>query len=331
VKGTRWLGLGVVWGGAVLARTLAAATPIDWEAPDGCPGVQVVHEELQRALGHELGELGGLSRVRGAIVADSTGYRLTLEVSDGGRRSSRSIHAERCQDLANAAALAIALAVHARPGASADAPGAEAPGVAESSAAAPPIERVPSDRTSADTGAGEPMTISWSAGANAVLDVGALPDPQVGVGVLARGRFASLELDVHGLFLPNQAVAVGNGESVELGLMAAGLRACLRWLERGLVASACLGGEVGQFTARGVGLTPTREALDVWLGVGPALLARTSFAGPLQLELLAESVLPLARKQYAVNETDAVHSPSAVDVRFQVGLIIGTASTDGTR
>jgi hypothetical protein len=129
VKGTRWLGLGIVWGGAVLARTLAAATPIEWEAPEGCPGVQVVHEELQRALGHELGELGGLSRVRGAIVAEAAGYRLTLEVSDAGRRSLRFIHAERCQDLANAAALAIALAIHARPGASDGVLGAEATGV----------------------------------------------------------------------------------------------------------------------------------------------------------------------------------------------------------
>jgi hypothetical protein len=318
-----------VWGGAVIAPTLAAATPIEWEAPEGCPGAEVVHQELQRALGHELGELGGLSRVRGAIVAEPAGYRLTLEVSDAGRRSLRSIHAERCEDLANAAALAIALAVHAGP----DAMGEEAPDVAESSAAGPRTDLGAIDRASQpDAGATDvPMTIAWSGGASAVLDVGALPDPGLGIGALARTRLASFEFDVHGLFLPNQARAVGNGESVELGLMAAGLRGCFRWLERGVVASACLGGEAGRFAARGVGLRPTREALDVWLAVGPAVLARTAFAGPLQLELMAEPLLPLARKQYAVNITEVVHSPSVVDVRFQLGLIIGAAGAEGTR
>jgi hypothetical protein len=201
-----------------------------------------------------------------------------------------------------------------------------------SSSRAPRTEPVVVDRTSEPIGeTGAPMTISWSGGANAVLDVGALPDPQLGIGALARIRFGSFELDVHGLFLPNQARAVGNDESVELGLMAAGLRTCFRWLERGWVASACLGGEVGRFTARGVNLRPTREALDVWLAVGPAVLARTSFAGPLQLELVAEPLLPLARKQYAVNATEVVHTLPLVDVRFQVGLIIGAAGADGTR
>jgi hypothetical protein len=74
-----------------------------------------------------------------------------------------------------------------------------------------------------------------------------------------------------------------------------------------------------------VGLSPGREVHDPWLALGPALLARTTFAGPLQLEFLGEPLLALARKQYAVNATDVVHSPAVVDVRLQVGLIIGSA------
>jgi hypothetical protein len=333
VKGWRWLGLECIWGGIVFARTLAAATPIEWDAPEGCPGTEAVYQELQRALGSERGELGSLSRVRGAIVAEPKGYLLTLEVSDAGHRSLRSIRAERCEDLANAAALAIALAVHAAPGASDAGPGPETLGIIEPSAAGPRTEPVPVGRSSEpDIGkAGVPMTSSWSGAANAVLDVGALPDPQLGIGAMARGRLASFELDVHGLFLPNQARAVGDGESVELGLMAAGLRACFRWLEQGLVAGACLGGEAGRFTARGVGLTPTREAMDVWLAVGPAVMARTAFAGPLQLELLVEPLMPLARKRYSVNATEVVHAPPAIDLRFQVGLIIAVAGGDGAR
>jgi hypothetical protein len=318
-------GLGIAWAVLALARNLAAAAPIEWEAPDGCPSTQAVYDELQRALGHEPRELGQLSRVRGTIVPEPTGYRLTLEVSDSGRRSLRSIHAEHCEDLANAAALAIALAVHAGPGASDAGPAAEAAGVSlEPGAAAPPAEPAPLDRGDRRGGSapGELSTVSWSAGAHALLDVGALPDPALGLSIVARARLASFELDVHGALLPTQSLPVGDGESIDLGLMAAGLRGCLRVLERSFVAAACFGGEAGRFTARGVGLTPQREASDVWLAVGPALLARTSFVGPLQLEFLAEPLLPLLEKRYAVNEIDVVHTPSVVDVRLQLGLII---------
>jgi len=96
-------------------------------------------------------------------------------------------------------------------------------------------------------------------------------------------------------------------------------------LEQGLVAGACIGGEAGRLSAKGVGLEPQRELTDVWLAVGPALLVRTAFAGPLQLELLAEPLVPLSRKQYAVDATRVVHAPSMIDVRVQVGLLIGGA------
>jgi hypothetical protein len=335
----RWRGLGVAgWvvslapallAPALLAPALAAAPPLEWEAPERCPSAQAANEKLREALGHEASELGSVSRVRGVIVAESVGYRLTLEVVDAGRRSLRSFHAERCEDLAGAAALAIALAVH--PAAAANDGATGAPGSAESAVeevpVAPRAEEMAGDRGDAElTASSGSWTPSWSAGASGVLDVGALPDPALGVGVEVRAALGRLELDVHGLLLPRQRRPVGDAESVELGLMAAGLRACVRLLEDGLVVGACLGGEAGRFTATGVGLEPGREARDVWLAIGPALFGRTAFAGPLQLELWAEPLLPLARKQYAVNETQLVHSPSVVDLRVQVGLVIGASA-----
>jgi hypothetical protein len=334
VTGNRWLGALCCFAWAARA---SAAIPIEWEAPQGCPGTDVVLTELERALGHDPAELGSVSRVRGVVVAagssDGARYRLTLELVDAGTRSSRSFDAERCEDLARAAALAVALAVHARPeageGTAAEASGAGLDGVAAAGVTEMPAESVAADGSTPDREAAGSRRPSWSAGAGAVLDMGALPEPAAGVGVGARMAVAPFELGVSGVFLPSQTQAVAAGSSVEFGLMAAGFRACLRLLDRSLVVAGCLAGEAGQLSASGVGLQPGRDVHDVWLAAGPAALARTAFAGPLQLELLAEPLLPLARKQYAVDTTDVVHSPSVVDLRLQLWLIIGAAGAGG--
>jgi len=325
----RRLGWGIVSASVLSAAPLAAA-PIEWDAPDGCPGTDSVLADLRQALGSEGIELGAVSRVRGVVVAERPAptprYRLTLEVVAGERRSSRTFEAERCDDLARTAALAISLAVHS----SAAESGAAAGMAALDGAALPAPTGAPAPGTDGDSGrdgregrAGAERPVWWSAGVNAVVDFGALPEPAAGVGLAARAGLGAWELAVHALLLPDQQRAVGAGDSVELGLMAAGLRACWHVLDRALVAGACLGAEAGRFTAVGVGLQPGREVHDPWLALGPSLLARTAFEGPLQLEFLAEPLLPLARKQYAVNGTEVVHTPSLVDVRLQLGLVIG--------
>ena len=283
--------------------------------------MDVLLQDLRQALGHDESELGSVSRVRGVVVMDPAGsFALTLEVADGERRSSRSFASRECADLARAAALAIALAAH-------PAPNDPGPTVSDEVLAAPETDS--GSNAEVANAASQPRNLSWSGGASAVLDVGALPEPATGLGVTARAAVAPFELDVHGLLLPSQRRAVAAGDSVELGLMALGLRGCARLLERPLVVGGCLAAEAGRYTATGVGLSPGRELHDLWIAVGPGVLARTAFAGPLQLELLGEPLLALARKQYAVNATDVVHSPAMVDLRLQVGLIIGSAGGAG--
>jgi hypothetical protein len=331
----RWLALGVVAAISLLAPPLAAA-PIEWEAPEGCPGTDAVLAGLRQALGAELVELGAVSRVRAVVVADAAAtkprYRLTLEVVEGERRSTRSFEAEHCDDLARTAALAISLAVHESSTDNESVTGPAAPDI--DADAAPSLEQPPPDAGGElePAASGAPARpLWWSAGANAVLDVGTLPEPAAGIGLEARAGFGSFELDVHALLLPSQRRAVGSDDAVELGLMAAGSRACLRLLDRALLLGGCVGAEAGRFTAEGVGLDPGRQVHDLWLAMGPAALARTQFDGPLQLEFLAEPLLPLARKQYAVDGTDVVHSPSVVNLRLQLGLVIGGANRTSAR
>ena len=99
---------------AGLTRPALAQSPaalVEWEAPEACPGAASVYERLTLALGYEPQTLGKLSRVRGVVVPHGAGYQLSLEVFEVGRRSSRWMEAASCEDLVDAAVLAITLAL----------------------------------------------------------------------------------------------------------------------------------------------------------------------------------------------------------------------------
>lgn len=336
----KWLGCGVLSAIVLMAPPLAAA-PIEWDAPADCPGTESVLEGLRQALESDVIELGAVSRVRGVVVAEREApmprYRLTLEVVAGERRSSRTFEAEHCDDLARTAALAVSLAVHSSAAGSKgalaafDSTGASLEGAVEEPPSVAPQPGSDEDAVREGSAAGAAVPLWWSGGANAVVDFGGLPEPAIGIGLGARAGFDAWEFDIHASLLPSQRQAVGVVDSVDLGLMVAGLRACRHLLDRALMVAACVGAEAGRFTAVGVSLDPGREVHDPWLAIGPSALARTLFEGPLQLELLAEALLPLARKQYAVNGTEEVHTPSVVSFRLQLGLVIGGTSRANPR
>ncbi len=74
-----------------------------WEAPPGCPDVQVVSDRIADLLGRpvETGEI----ELRGAITGVSMGWSLQLDTKVGELEDSRSLTANDCSVLADAAAL----------------------------------------------------------------------------------------------------------------------------------------------------------------------------------------------------------------------------------
>jgi hypothetical protein len=306
-------GLLAALGGA--SSVAAASSTIEWDAPAVCPDTQALHERLSTLLGHDSTELGRVTEVRGVVTRAGLELRLTLELSENGRRSSRVFVAQDCADLLEAAALAISLAAHGEP----------AP--LESGAVAPETEQAaepttsPSMRDELDATA-EP-DLSASVGAEAVLDFGALPSPAPGVALDARVHFGAWALGVGASFLPRQRLGVGGAEYVEFGLLVAGLHACRALLSGPWGIDACVGFEAGQLSARGPEPAPARQVKDLWLAPAAGVGVSRELLGDLQLRLRAEPVMPLLRKQYAVNETEAVHAPAAIDLRLFVGLAIG--------
>jgi hypothetical protein len=306
----------------------AASTVVEWEAPEACPGAAAVFERLSASLGYEPRTLGKLSRVRGDVVPSAQGYRLSLEVYESGRRSSRWLEAASCEDLVDAAVLAITLALALR-GAGADATraashdeapadarghvaaGASADGAASSAAATPPADS-------------PEVPVRGVASLGMVAELGALPEPALGVSVSAGAEWQAWSLGAYGILFGGQRLAVRPAQSVDVELSVAGLRGCRRWLEQPLLLDTCVALEAGRWEAFGTDLQAARRARDLWLAPGAALAAGIELTPALALQVRADAVLPLTRKRYIVNENEGVHASDAVSWRLAAGLVIHT-------
>jgi hypothetical protein len=323
--------------GSILSGAAAAAPSaelIEWSGPAGCAELNAVSERVEAILGYELTSLGPVERIIGNVTQPESKHRLTLDVFERGRKSSRVIEADSCADLVDAAALAVTLALTGNESDSAsagsvrvDALGSEAPLEPPKGNAAALRGMEPAD-TGAPTASDDaaPTGVRWSGAAAAALDMGAFDEPAPGMAVEARAGLGAMSLGLYGVWLPAQRMPVRPQEFVEFELITAGLRGCHAWplLSPVLKLGACIGFEAGRFTARGIGLGAARVVHDPWFAPGAALEAQLSLSGPLQLQLRAEPLLTLSRKQYAINGMEGVHSPAMLGARLYLGLALST-------
>jgi hypothetical protein len=250
---------------------------VDFDAPDACPGALDVYGRLSSVLGYEPETLGKLSRVRGSVVPAASGYRLVLETFESGRRSSRLFEAASCDDLADAAALAIALAM-----APPSAPALEPPPMPNAPAPSPtanPTLEAPG--TNPVTSGAEAWRARGFAAASVVLEYGALPGPAPGVAIDGGVRLGSFSLGAYGVLLGTQVQQVAPAQNVQFSVWFAGVRGCSLLLERRLELEACASLEAGRLSALGLDLQPARSSDDPWLAAGGALAARWPFTGSL--------------------------------------------------
>jgi hypothetical protein len=289
------------------AASAASELPIEWQAPESCPDAQALTRRLGALLGETPSHLGKLSSVRAVVQETPSGKQLTLDVEESGQHTSRQFESGDCSDLIDAAALAIALALH----------GEAAPPVEPlASSAAPPRE------LDTNPPGPEPSPWGWSLAAEAALDSGALPALAPGAGARARLLLGAWSVDGHALFLLNQRVALGNAEAVDFGLFVAGTRVCRDVLERAVHLAACATVEAGRFHASGAHLPTSRALADLWLAAGGGIEAEARAGGEVWLQFRLEPVVPLDRKRYAVDGSQVVHTPAALDLRFYLGLSV---------
>ncbi|MDC0716033.1 hypothetical protein [Nannocystis bainbridge] len=346
------------------ATIVAAAEPppglvLAWTAPEGCPGEAEVRARVVRMTGQEAAERANLT-ARATVREASPGrWALTLELTGTSGGGRRELTAPRCEELVDAAALVVAIAVDPRAALAAPATGetvVPAPPVDVAQGAGPngqvvedmshregpkgpvvkdmsegPSEPPVSDEMEAPV-AVAPDIAEPAAGPGRRVQVGVRVAAGVSFARLLPGPSAALSLalsvggrrwraELGGLYAP----PVAGGTAAIGGLFQAGaveLRGC-PVLRRGQVAvPLCLGLQVGAMEGRGrgSGLMTTTSERSPWLAATLGASVVWHPRGRVGLWAGADAVVALLRPSFVTAGGVRVHEAARLGGQVLAGM-----------
>jgi len=289
-----------------LTSSLAArekAFALSWSAPAECPSEADVASYVE----HDLGAIANgrtVVRARGSAISPTEGhYTVELELDTGAATTSRrELSGVSCEEVAQAAALVVALTIRAE---------AEP----ESKPTQVPPRRTPESEPTVNRHARPFLAAALTA------DVGSLPKPAVGLAVSGGATLGWLRFEpVLAYFAPETAVTADTGEGAHLSLAAATLRACVPFPDGALWLAPCVGGGVDLVHASGFGADETRSpwTFDAF-GTG-AVVGGWDISPIISARLELGLVVPLARPDFVVDGGTEVYERSPVAARSMVGL-----------
>jgi len=305
---------------------------IAWEAPSGCPDREVIVRRVSDALADATPGLGAGWQVHGRVQPGRVdGWVLVLELrsphaAPGAPAAERTLSARDCDDLGEAAAVAIAIALDdaskEREGATSDAVPvgvAASEGGSRGAAADPVPDRAASAEVAAER-TREPVRLAVAA--DGVLDSASLGGLGWGASLEVSGWWRRFGVGGYGLWLAPRATELGSGQQAEFSLLGGGLRLCHRAPADWLWVSPCLGAELASFGADSAGLRAGRDVSDLWFAGTASVAFGSRVLGALGVHSRVELVLPIGRQEYLVDD-QVLHSVPAATLRWLVGIDAG--------
>jgi len=319
---TRTLLCLVACGVGIGAEGTALAATVHLRAPDECAQEDEIVAEVNSLIGRPLSEVPGM-KFEVEIAPDSRGrFRLRLDTTEGAETRTRELAGNSCSELANVASVAIAMTIRASA-----ASRERSPSGPTGSASTPvgPARKPPA--ASAEAKAEGDATLVWRGSLTlaAVGDAGALPQAAPGVALEVALDVGSLRVvGLAALFATERADVAGGGGDFDLAF--GGALGCWRRPLRRVTALACLGGEVGRLSGRGLGVSFSRLGSSLWLapradlGIGVPLVARIA------LVLRGGIAVPVFRPEFTEfvsGQTVEVHQAARVTARAILGIEVG--------
>lgn len=303
--------------GAGLGERAVHGATVTFTGPSSCADAGSIAEQASDLLGRPLAEVTGVDFEVALSKTGSNNWSLrldTLEIDKSAPsaerlRRSREIRATKCAELADAAAVGIAMSVRAL--AEAEPPAAVSP-----TAASPPPVLVPPAPSSA-VPSGRPAFVGRVA---AVGDAGALPGPTIGLELGAALRLARLRLGLSGTALAPRTAQTTGTTGGQVSLLFGAVELCAPTGNQRIEVFGCGAFELGRIAAEGVGITRPRLGSVLWDAVRAELGLGLTLRPHLVLALRAGAALPLSRPEFVINGTIPVHRPSAVMARASAGV-----------
>jgi hypothetical protein len=257
------------------------------------------------------------------------GFRLLLTMGVGSTPSSRVIEARTCDELAGAAAIAIALLARSTlEGASAPSTGDGMPSAAASDAPASPPPTSSPNQTSASSKQAQPAEAS-AARLRLVLDApigvagwGSLPSAGLGLGAGLGIRWKALRATIRGELWQPQTYAV-SGFATRFALQSGRAEACLIQTLQALELGPCLGGAVQRLAGEGIGsevFSPTSRTA-VWISGAGGIFASLPTPGFAHLRFFgsASVLVSPSRPRFVIDQFGPVHEPALAAPQLDLG------------
>lgn len=329
--------LSLLAAGPVAAQP-AAHFSLAWDAPTECP----TRDEIQTRVEALLGGDASASRVadvqvEGRVERVASGFRLELSLIAGDRPTVRELEASTCDELAGAAAIAIALLARS------SAASVDSTAAADTPAAAPAHEGSASlarATARAEKPATQPVAtrrreISADAAARservrllvdaplAVVGWGSLPSMGLGVGAAVGVRWKALRAVAGGeLWQPQTLDQSGFGARFEL--QSARAEACLTQDVIGAELGPCIGVALERLSGQGIASETfsARSSSTLWISGTGGIVAAVPVPGLSALRVLGQASVRVAtrRPRFVIDQLGPVHQPALAAPKLDFGL-----------
>jgi len=299
--------------GGVVAAGSARAADIHVQASRHCADQTDIADQVDVLLGRPVAAVEGLDFEVDIAERPDRRWRLrlaTIDRADGTKRA-REIDGSGCAQLADAAAVAIAMSIQSS-GA------AEPPPHHEPLTAAPEPPKLVAGPAAVERPQGPrvPVTVA------ALADAGALPHPGFGLGLGAALAWGRLLIIGEGAVLFSPEVRVADTGGGQFRLIEGAVLACLDQRFGRVAILGCAGGEAGVVQAEGIGINRPRSQNVAWeagrLEVGLTRRLNTTVS----LFIRGGAAIPWSRPTFTIdNDTLTVHRPAAATARVSVGAL----------
>jgi hypothetical protein len=321
----------VGWTSAVTAQP-AARFELSWDGPPGCPTAENVRTRVDTLLagGARAGSVADV-RASGQVERTDNGFRLLLTMGIGSTPSSRLIEARTCDELAGAAAIAIALLARSSseegssPSAGDGTPAASAPGgqVDPPPAAAAGRDTTSSKKLSPAEAEVPPTRLRLVVDAPiGVAGWGSLPSAGLGLGAAVGVRWKALRATVRGELWQPQTDR-DSGFATRFTLQSGRTEACLIQAVHGLELGPCLGAAVQRLAGEGIGseVFSAKSRTAVWVSGAGGLFASLPTPGFAHLRFFGEAsvLVSPSRPRFLIDQLGPVHEPALAAPRLDLG------------
>ena len=306
-----------------------------WNASVGCPTRESVLARAERLLGRAI-ELALASPIVVEATVRELGterWELRFTAGDPGAQA-RVVTAASCDELADVAALFIALSVNPalafesivsftdentveQPRTDRAAPRAETPAASPAPPPTPPAERA-TPPTGKETHAAH--SVRPLVAATAALGLGRLPGVAIG-GVLEGGiAIERLSLRAQVGYFPPQHAAVTDSAGGDVSLVSAGARGVYGLLGRGApILGLSAGMSFGWLHGTGTGVANKESGDALVIGVEPGVRAGYALTASFALVADATLVLSLNRPRFVLEDLGEVFQPPRFAAQFGLG------------